>query len=73
MENNELGMSKLLSETLLARLETKALLELLIENGVITQEQHDSKFNQVRDELTENHLAKELGISADRFKELISQ
>jgi hypothetical protein len=73
MEKTELGLNKLLSETLLARLETKALLELLIEKGLMTQEGYDRKFNQVRNELTEAHLAKELGINVDSFKELVTK
>lgn len=73
MEYNELALSKLLSETLLARLETKALLELLIEKNIITQEQYDSKFNQVRNELTKANLAKELGINNDELKELVAK
>ncbi|QHE63112.1 hypothetical protein FHE72_20450 [Rossellomorea vietnamensis] len=71
MNDNELIINKLLSETLIARVETKVLKELLIENLVLTHEQYENKFNQLRDELTENHLTKELNITAEELRELV--
>jgi hypothetical protein len=68
---NEILLGRIANEAINGQVQIKALLELLIDKGIITQEEYDEKYTKVYSEITENHSAKVLGISVEEFRELV--
>lgn len=51
------------------RVNTKVLIDLLIEKGIITNEEYNTKYAQIYHKSTEEFTSELLGISVEKFKE----
>jgi D-ribose pyranose/furanose isomerase RbsD len=69
----DLALTKILSELQEVKIENKVLRELLVDKGIMAQEEFENRCCQLKTDLSENYLTEELGITADELRELVLQ